>query len=120
MKKTAEISTQKDLMDFLQKKNKLAFEIFDYVSINKNSDPCSFFSNLLFWEDIEQIVKQASLLKREEKLEFIKNRVKIMNEHLPASVYIPFKRSYLYKRFIYLIYLINFFDLLIYLINLFI
>ena len=93
-------------MDFLQRGNKLDFEICDYVSIHKNSDPNSFFSNLLFWEDIEQIVKQASQLKREEKMDFIKNRVKIMNEKLPASVYIPFKRSnfFIFRVHIYMIF----------------
>jgi hypothetical protein len=70
-----------------------SFQIINYVSINKNCQENAFLSNLYFWEDIEFIVKQATILKKDEKLDFVKNRLKAMNEHLPGSVYIPFKRS---------------------------
>ena len=93
IKKNYPISTQHDLQNFLSITD---FKINDYISSNKNCEENSFLSNLLFWEDIELTVKQCISLKKEEKLEFTKNRLKLINNSLPASVYIPFKRSYNY------------------------
>ena len=71
----------------------LHFEIRNYLSVNKTCEENAFLSNLYFWEDIEFIVKQAALFKKDEKLDFVKSRLNTMNEKLPGTAYIPFKRS---------------------------
>lgn len=71
----------------------LGFEIRNYQPLHSHAEENGFLSNLWFWEDIEIIIKLGTTSKREERLDFVKQKLRMMNERLPATVYIPFKRS---------------------------
>lgn len=93
MGKTETFGSQNQLNEFLKDNEKINFKIRNYVSSDKICEENSFVSNIFFWEDIEKTIKQAILLKKDERALFAKNMLKKLNSNLPATVYIPFKRS---------------------------
>lgn len=92
LKRPFEANSLNELNSLIEKKD-INVEIKDYVSLDGKCEKNSFLSNLMFWEDVEKIVKQAIILKKEEKIEFMKNKLRKLNENLPGPVYIPFKKS---------------------------
>lgn len=85
------------LNEILAVDNQNQIFINNYVSNEKIGEENSFVSNLIFWEDIEKIIKKAFFMKKDERLDFVKKKFEEISERLPANVYIPFKRSLLFN-----------------------
>lgn len=50
-------------------------------------------STIAFFEDLCKVSENATRVKKDDKLNYIKQELKKMNEKLPAAVYVPFLRG---------------------------
>lgn len=91
--KKEDLKNLEQLNEILKLDDQKEISIINYVSNEKICEENSFVSNLIFWEDIEKVIKKAFFLKKDERLDFVKRQFDEISTRLPATVYIPFKRS---------------------------